>query len=625
MNLPVWIDNRAAEFRYALRMIWKTPGISTIAVLSLALGIGANTAIFSLVDTVLLKWLPVRSPQELYLVTTGTNTSWNYPDYTAFRDHNHSFSGLAAYSTGVQPLGMQAGNGGSGDNTELAYSLTVSGNYFGVLGVRPAVGRLFDAEDDRKPGASPYVVLSFEYWRSRFNADAGVVGRKLLLNGFPFTIVGVARRGFRGTDVTASPNLFIPLMMRSEVTGDPFTRWNNRHYWWMQAVGRLKPGATIQQAETELYGVYRQQEAAERRDAPNSRVQQAKPIVLKPAARGYSFVRNRLERPLLVLMAVVGLVLLIACANVANLMLARGATRQREMAVRLAIGATRSRLTGQLLIESIIIALLGGAAGLLFSYFGVRLLLGFVPQLGSNQVVLNVSPDLRLLGFTFTVSLITGVLSGIAPALRCTRPDLVPMLKDEVPGSTGPSRLTLRNALVVAQVALSLMLLIGAGLFIRSLGNLRAIDSGFRSDHTVIVFVDPSRNGYKGQRLRDFYERLRAGVETLPGVQSLSLAFITPLSGTRWNQDFTAEGYQWQPDDQKYVDLNAVGPRYFETIISSSHYFRYKINPTLPLGLRLCDSLRTEKEAEEELEELCPQPYPNPASPNRPNLLLRVY
>jgi predicted permease len=277
-------------------------------------------------------------------------------------------------------------------------------------------------------------------------------------------------------------------------------------------------------------------------------------------------VRNRLEKPLMVLMAVVGLVLLIACANVANLMLARGAARQHEMAIRLAVGATRAKLTGQLLIESTLIALIGGSVGLLFAYFGTDVLLKFVPRSGGSQVVVNVSPDLRLLGFTVAVSLLTGIVFGIAPALRCTRPDLIPVLKDEVPGSTGTSRLTLRNALVIVQVALSLLLLIGAGLFVRSLSNLKNLEIGFRRDQTVIVFVDPDRNGYKGQRLRDFFERLRSRIAAVPGVRSISLAAITPLSGMRWNDDFTVEGYRWQPGDQKYVDMNAVGPRYFETV-----------------------------------------------------------
>ena len=587
MNLPIWFDNRVSELRYALRMVRKTPGISAIAILSLALGIGANTAIFSIVDAILLKMLPVKSPNELYLVAadpTRRQTSWNYPDYCAFRDHNRSFTGLAGYSGGAQPLGMQLDDAGAGSSTELAYTVTVSGNYFDVLGVTPAVGRVLNPDDDRKPGASPYAVLSYDYWQSRFAGDPRVIGRKMRLNGYPFTIVGVSRRGFRGADVTISPNVFIPILMRSEVTGVPFERWNNRHWWWEQVIGRLKPGATVKQAESELSVVFHEQEEAERRAYPNEHVNRASPIVLLPAARGYSYMRNRLEKPLKVLMAVVGLVLLIACANVANLMLARGASRQREIAVRLAVGAGRSRLTGQLLAESLVIALLGGLAGLLFAQFGTRVLLGFMPQSGWGRVSVNAQVDLRLLGFAIAISVLTGVLFGIAPALQCTRPDLVPSLKEDIPGSG--SRQGLRKALVVLQVALSLLLLVGAGLFVRSLGKLRDIDPGFRRENTVIISVDPSRNGYKGQRLREFYERLRHSTERLPGVRSMSLASITPLGGSRWNSDVSIEGYQWKPGDKKYIDMNAVGPRYFETIgipLVLGRDFRDEDNPPYSL------------------------------------------
>lgn len=591
MDLPIWIENRGADLCYALRMMRKTPATTTIAVMSLALGIGANTAIFSLVDAMLLRLLPVKSPQELYLVAANParpNTSWNYPDYSAFRDHNTSFSGLAAYSGGAgQPVGMQLDGADAGSTTELAYAAAVSGNYFDVLGVDPAIGSLFSPEDDRAPGASPYVVLSYDYWQSRFTGNPEVIGRKVRLNGYPFTITGVSRRGFRGADVTASPNMFIPIMMRSEVTGVPFAIWNTRHYWWMQTIGRLAPGATVAQAETELYAVYQAQEEGERQSVKDGRfVNRAQPILLMPAARGYSYVRNRLQRPLIILMIVVGLVLVIACANVANLMLARGAARQREMAVRLAVGASRTQLTAQLLVESIVIALAGGVAGLGFAFFGVRVLLEYLPQTGWGQASLNVTPDLRLLGFTFAVSLFTGVLYGIAPALKSTKPDLVHALKEDSAGASGPSRLTLSNALVVVQVALSLVLLIGTGLFVRSLGNLHDIDSGFRADNTLIATVDPSRNGYKGQRLRDFYERLRPDVETLPGVQSVSLANITPLSGSRWNGSIAIEGYQWKDDDKKYVDMNAVGPRYFETVgipLILGREFRDEDNPPYSL------------------------------------------
>jgi len=577
----MWFDHFVGDLRYALRMIRKTPGASAIAVLSLALGIGANTAIFSLVDAMLLKVLPVPDPGELHQVARTMrqrpSVSWNYPDYCAFRDGTRAFSGLAAYS-GPQSLGLQMGDGAAA-GTELAQVSLVSGNFFHVLGVEPAIGRVFNAQDDRGFGAAPYAVLAYDFWQRRFAGEPRVVGRTLRLNGYPLTIVGVARRGFRGLDVSTSPGLYIPIVMRTETGGVPPGVWNTRHYWWIQVVGRLPADRTGAQAAAQLTTIFRAQEEAERRAEPGRGLSNAgQNVLLLPAARGWSGLRNTLEKPLLVLMVVVGLVLLIACANVASLMLARGAARQREMAVRLAVGARRSRLAAQLLVESVVLGLLGGLLGLVFAYGCVQLLLGFVPRAGMSPVDLQVSPDLRLLAFTFVVSLLTGVIFGLAPALQSTRPDLVPALKDDIPGMWDPpavglrgrrrrrSRFTLRRALVVTQVALSLLLLVGAGLFVRTLQNLRDIDIGVRHDRTVLVNVDPSRSGYKGQRLRDFYERLRAAVEWTPGVQSVSLATITPLGGMRWNGDFRPEGYTFRTGEQKYVDFNTVGPRYFETV-----------------------------------------------------------
>jgi predicted permease len=572
------------DVRYSFRMILKTPGASAIAVLSLALGIGANTAIFSIIDTILLKRLPVRSPQELYRVTAGENrSSWNYPDYVAFRDRNKTIA-LAACGGGGRGIGMQTA-GASSAPAETVSVAVVSGNYFEVLGVGPQLGRVLNPEDDRTPGTAPYAVLSHDYWQGRFGSDPSVIGQNIRLNGYPFTVVGVARRGFRGADPTAAPHLFIPLLMYGELSGEPFPRWNNRHYWWLQVIGRIKPGANIRQSETELFTVYKDQEQAEARTTRDQRfVNRAEPIRLLPGARGYSYIRSRLEKPLLVLMSVVGLVLLIACANVANLMLARGAGRQREFAVRLAVGATRARLTAQVLIESILIAMAGGVLGLALSYLGVKGLLQFAPEEELSRGAIPIAPDLRVLAFTVAVSVVTGLLFGVTPALRSTRPDLVPALKDELARAGGSSRLTLRNGLVVLQVALSIVLLISAGLFVRSLGKLRDIDPGFRPENTLVFYVDPGPNGYKGQRLREFYDRVRAQVEMLPGVQSVSLAAITPLSGMQWNGDFTVEGYQWKPSEKKYLDMNAVSGRFFETMgipLVLGRDFREEDNPAV--------------------------------------------
>ncbi len=561
----------AADLRYAARMIRKTPGASAIAVLSLALGIGANTAIFSLVDTMLLKLLPVRSPQELYALAgvdgTRNSMSWNFPDYRAMRDGNSVFTGLALTSNGLSGLGMQTPQHPAGAPTELVQGMVVSGNFFQVLGVEPAIGRLFNGEEDRAPSAAPYIVLNYDYWQSRFGGDPAILGQALRLNGFPMTVIGVTRRGFRSTDVSIGPDLYFPYMMRGEVLNMPYTRWNNRNNFWFQIVGRLRPGASIQKAETELSAFTKAQEEENRKTAADQRfVNKGLAIKLLPAARGYSYTRNRLETPLLIVMVVVGLVLLIACANVANLMLARGASRQREIAVRLAVGASRRRLTAQLLTESLLLAVVGGVAGLAFAYVGVQALLEFLPQSVYTKSTLVVAPDWRLFGFTAGVSLLTGILFGLVPAVQSTRPSLTLALKEGTPGA-GSSRFGLRNALVVVQVALSLLLVIGAGLFARSVGQLRSITPGFRSDHTTVVNVDPTRSGYKPPRTRDFYQRLLESTARTPGVLSASLANITPLAGSRWNDDVVVEGHTWKPDDKvRYTDMNAVGPRFFETM-----------------------------------------------------------
>jgi len=376
-----FFDDLWRNMRYASRGLKRSPGFTAVTVIILALGIGANTAIFSLVDTVMLKLLPVKAPEQLYFVghtTQRMSLTWNYPDYRAMRDHNTVFTGLAGYSLGLEPLGVQTGSAG-GYATELSSGIFVSGNYFNLLGVSPALGRVFNEADDRTPGASPYVVLSYPFWQSHFNGDAQAIGRKLRINGYPFTVIGVAPRGFAGADVAYKPDLFIPIMMRSQVLHIPFANWNDRHNWWMAAVGRLKPGASIKEAEGQLFAICKGQEAAGLQRLANPKwVVTADRIVLKPAARGFSYLADEIKKPLLILFVVVGLVLLIACANVANLMLARGAARQREIAVRLAVGASRKRVISQLLTESMLIALLGGANGVLISWIGTRVLLRFV-------------------------------------------------------------------------------------------------------------------------------------------------------------------------------------------------------------------------------------------------------
>jgi predicted permease len=558
------------DIRFALRVFVKNRAFTAIAVLSLALGIGANTAIFTLIDTVLLKSLPVRAPEELAAVGIGTppdpNTSFNYPDYEYIRDHNKSFTGVIASSGGGSPIAFSIPEEHSAGSDVVSAAL-VSGNYFEVLGVTPVAGRLFTSTDNVNEGAHPYAVLSYDFWQRRMAGSPAAVGRAITLNGSPFTVVGVARRGFHGIAVGTSPDLFVPIMMNRAINRG-VRGWNTRHYWWLNVMARMKPGVTLARAEPELTVLWSQilqndpeQQARDRKSTVPPRKEVG---VLMPGSTGYSWWRKTVSKPLTVLMGIVALVLLIACANVANLLLARAAARQREIAIRLAVGASRARLVGQLLVESVLLAVAGGIGGLAFAWWGIRLLVGLMPQRGA-ALELNIAPDYRLLGFSFALSVLVGVLCGLVPALQATRPNLAGTLKNEL-GNALRRRFDLRRSLVVLQVAVSLLLLIGAGLLIRSLRNLRSLDPGFARESVLLVSVNPEASGYKGQRLRDFYERLTERVAGFPGVRRAAVAMITPLAGMRWNGDIGIAGYQPKPKERMVVDFNAVGPGFFETM-----------------------------------------------------------
>ncbi len=578
------------NLQYALRALRRSPGFTVITVLTLALGIGANTAIFSLVDTVMLKLLPVKGPDQLYLIGHNPHRlsmTWNYPDYRAMRDHNPAFAGMAGYSLGLTPLGIQAA-GTAG--TELSYGIFVSGNYFDVLGVSPALGHMFNAADDRAPGASPCVVLSYSYWQSHFNSDMQAIGRTLRVNGYPLTVIGVAPPGFNGTDIAFKPVLFLPIMMRSEILHVSYASWNDRHCWWIAAIGRMKPNMPINKAEGELFAICKDQESAERRSLANPAwANVADGVVLKSAARGFSYAADQLKKPLMILFVIVALVLLIACANVANLMLARGAARHREIAVRLAVGVSRWRVVTQLLTESILIAALGGASGLLVALIGVRVLLRFIPQPGWEPVTgINATLDWRVLLFTVVVCVFTGLLFGIAPAWQSTQPDLIASLKEDVPGSTGVRRFSLRKGLAILQLGLSLPLLAGTMLFARTLINLRELETGFAAKNVFVASVDPTAFGYKGQRTRDFYDHVCARVGGLPAVRAASLALLTPLTGASWNGRVKIEGFTSKSGEVSDVYFNAVGPRYFEALgtpLLLGHDFTEQDNPATAIEL----------------------------------------
>ncbi len=564
-------DHLLQDLRYGVRMVAQNPGFSGVALISLALGIGANTAIFTLIDTVMLRSLPVQDPERLVVVARNPDkpqVGFNYPDYRYVRDHNRSFSGVIAYSGGSTKAAMAVPEEGAHANPELITPALVSGNYFEVLGVRPAAGRLFTPADNITEGAHPWVVLGYEFWKRRFGGDTRVVGRGITLNGSPFTVVGISRAGFTGAVVGSRPDVYLPIVMLRQVqrgTG----KWDNRHFWWLNVLARLKPGVTMQAAIPEVDVLWKQivDNDPEKRPVPAFEKKDSEKRnrgTLLPGGGGYSGFRNALQKPLTMLIIVAGMVLLIACANIASLLLARAASRQREIAIRLAIGAGRARLIAQLLTESVVLAVAGGAAGLLVAWWGVKVLVMMMPQ-RNLPIDLDLSPDLRLLAFSFGISLLAGLICGLAPALQATRPNLTSALKNENSG-LARVRFDLRRALVAAQVAISLLLLIGAGLFIRSLSNLHSLDPGFTRENVMLVHVEPQQSGYKGQRLRQFYEQMLGRAQTFNNVRSASLAAITPLAGMRWNQDVAIQGYRWRSDEKPYLDFNAVSPGYFATL-----------------------------------------------------------
>ena len=576
------------DARYALRMLLQNPGFSSVAVLSLALGIGANTAIFTLIDTVLLRSLPVRDPEQLVVFALNPEKPspfTSYPDYRYLRDHNQSFSGVIAHS-GNLPVSLAIPAEGGLAAPEMATVTQVSGNYFDVLGVTPAIGRMLTADDDKTEGAHPWLVLDYGFWRQRFGGDPRAVGMRVTVNGSPFTIVGVARSGFTGTVLGNHPDLYAPITMLRQIRrGDPPT-WNSRHFTWLRIEARLKPGVSRNAAIPEMNVLWKQNLASDPEQRPvaayDKDYEQRNRATLLDGSGGYSYLRGQFQRPLMVLMVVVALVLLIACANVANLLLARAAARRREIAIRLAIGAGRARLVSQLILESIVIALAGGMAGAALAWWGVRVLMAFLPKRG-NPIQLDLSPDWRVLVFSFGVCLAVGVVCGLIPALQATRPNLTSALKTEAAAGSRV-RFDLRRALVIAQVATSLLLLIGAGLFLRSLQNLRTIDPGFARERVLMTMVHPQQVGYKGQQTREFYERLLARVQTLPEVRSASLADVTPLGDARWINGISVEGYQRRADEKPFVDSNAVSPGYFETLgiqMLQGRDFRPEDNPAV--------------------------------------------
>ncbi|HLX45199.1 MAG TPA: ABC transporter permease [Bryobacteraceae bacterium] len=569
------MGNLAQDLRFAARSFRKSPVFVAVAVFSLALGIGANTAIFTLVDQLLLRLLPVKDPQQLVLFWGrgphyGSNNGrykLSYPMYEDFRDHNQVFSGMfCRWETNLSVS--------SEGKTERVDGELVSGSYFPVLGVGAALGRVFTPDDDKIVGGHPYAVISYRYWIARFAADPNVIGKKILVDGYPLTIIGVSQAGFDGTDTGSSPQIRVPIMMQPQMnpTMSEFYNLKDRRGRWVNVFGRLKPGVSITQAQASLQPYFHQilemeiTEKAFAQTAPETRQKFLTMwLELRPAEKGDSGLRRQFASPLLVLTAVVGLVLLIACANVANLLIARATARQKEIAVRLALGASRSRIISQLLVESLALAIAGGIAGLALAAWMDKALVNFLPT-GSSPITISTIPDWRILAFNLAVSLLTGVIFGLVPALQSTRPQLAGTLKDQVGSIVGGASVGLRKALVAAQVMLSLLLLIGAGLFIRSLQNLKDLDPGFHTANLLGFAVDPPLNGYKQERSLDLYRQLRDNLDAIPGVESAALAIMPVLSGNEWDSSMAVEGFQAKPTEQPDPHMQFISPDYFKTM-----------------------------------------------------------
>jgi len=600
------------DLKYGLRTLKRSPGLTAVAVLSLALGIGANTAIFSLIDAVLLKMLPVQEPHSLVLLNWAsqgspwdsgimenlsgsmdqdksgrmTSTSFSYPSYEQISDRNRAFSSVLALAANGSDLNIgYNGEPGRADG-EL-----VSGSFFSTLGIQPILGRALTPDDDRS-GAEPAAVISYGYWERRFGRDPQAVGKRITVNSVPFTIVGVIPPEFYGIQPGRAVEVYVPLHTQPQVEprwSPAFldeadkskpqaarTLFDDGKSWWLLVMGRMKPGVTGQRASAELEVLLQQAIAAGVK--PTVKSQAIPHLGLESGSQGLEDLRRQFSKPLLILMTVVGLVLLIACANVANLLLARASTRQKEIAVRLTLGARRSRLIRQLLTESVLLAGIGGALGFVLAFWCVDLLVALMSS-GRQPLTLSVSPDPRVLGFTIAVSVATGILFGLSPALRSTRVDLTPALKESaglLPGATTSRRsprLGLGKTLIVAQVALSLLLLVGAGLFVRTLNNLENVHAGFNQRNLLLFGIDPTQVGYQDQRLAGFYQELTRRIEALPGVRSVSMSAMTLVGGGAWIGGFHIPGHKPKADQgvrpqsqEMEAYVNRVGPKFFETV-----------------------------------------------------------
>jgi predicted permease len=543
------------DIRYGARGLLKRPAFTLVAVITLAIGIGATTTIFSVINGVLLRPpAGVVQPGKLVdLHATESNGSsfhsFSYPDYQYYRDQNGVLNGLAAYT--AMPLSMNAGA-----QPERIFGMTVSGNYFDVLGTRPAHGRFFLSEEDQTPDSHPVVVIGYGTWQQRFASDPALIGKTIALNGHPFTVIGIAPENFKGTWAGLQPDVWVPLMMQNQLRAGSDVM--NRGARGLEMIGRLKEGVTLAQAQASMSILANQLAAS----YPETNRGQG--IDLRSASTVPGQYRGPVIGFMAILMFIVGLVLLIACANVGAMTLARASTRSKEIAIRLAVGASRARIVKQLLVESVFLFLLGGAAGVLIAVWATRLLLNF--KFSSDvPVSLDLGVDVRVLLFTLGVSLVAGLLFGLAPAVQASRPDVLGALNNET--SYGSHRSRIRNIFVIGQIAVSLVLLVTAGLFLRSLQNATTIDLGFNPEGVETVTFDLRTQGYSEAKGREFYRQLMERVSGMPGVRAASLARMVPLNGSNMKTGIAVAGKEAAPDERlPVVGLNVVDERYFETL-----------------------------------------------------------
>lgn len=577
-----WFESIWSDLCYGVRVLRKNPLFTTVAICSLALAIGANTAVFTLINAVMLEKLPVPSPDELVILNwsskqrkgimlnnafgsrdreTGVDTynCFDYEAFERFRDRSSQIADVFAFT----PLLGAAVRVGA--ETELVTGLLASGGYYQGLRARPLIGRLLNDADDSF-GAEPVAVLSHRFWQESFNGDPQVVGRLTTVNGVPTMIIGVTEPPFYGTSVGGflrAPDVTLPLATLPEVEprlGDR-SLFQDGHVWWLSVMGRLQPGATTASARTELTALFGQAIAEAQVEAEGMEVK------VLPGARGIDSLRQSLSAPLWTLMAATALVLLIACTNLATLMLARATARRSEITVRLAMGAGRWRLIRQLLTESLLLSVTAGVIGAVLSYWGCRALLGWIWR---DSLPVSLAPDLRLLGFLVGLSVLAGLLFGLAPAFRASRVHLIPALKEGTGAAFGSGRREhagrLGQGLIVLQVALSLVLIVGAGLFLRTLQNLRNVDVGFRSDGILLFGIDPTLARYEGDRLLSFYRNLQARLSATPGVLSATSSQLRLMTGGMSGGPAVIPGATWLENSSLQVHVNNVGPRYFDTM-----------------------------------------------------------